>query len=292
MKLLKNPLIKDFHSKKLIDKKNLLVFQNEIRDAKIRVLFDKKEKIYFLEKIINKKKYNTGLANLKKGSRKINSAFKNQKLIDAKRRYLDFKKNIRNKKILDYGCGFGEFLKYSSQQTSNIYGYEHDLDRRKYLKKTNISQIYELNEYHDFFDYIFLFHVLEHMHNPFEELKNLKKTLKKKGKLIIEVPNSKDFLLELPELKSFKKFTFWSDHLILFNEKFLKKFLIKVGFKKIKISHLQRYNFSNHLGWFILNKPGGHEILKKFSNKKINTDYEKFLKITKQTDTLIATIEN
>ena len=86
-----------------------------------------------------------------------------------------------------------------------------------------------------------LFHVLEHLPQQTSTLKNLKKCLKKSGKIIIEVPHAKDFLLSRDDLKEFKDFTFWSEHLILHTFYSLKMILKKSGFKKIKIRYYQRY---------------------------------------------------
>jgi 2-polyprenyl-3-methyl-5-hydroxy-6-metoxy-1,4-benzoquinol methylase len=129
-----------------------------------------------------------------------------------------------------------------------------------------------------------MFHVLEHIPYQVEILKEIKKKLKKNGKVIIEVPHANDFLLRL---KEFKKFTFWSEHLILHTENSLRKILEVSNFKKINIKYYQRYNFSNHLGWFINRMPGGHNHYKNISDSKINKDYSDYLIRKKNTDTQI-----
>jgi hypothetical protein len=91
------------------------------------------------------------------------------------------------------------------------------------------------------------------------------------------------------ELKEFKNFTFWSEHLILHTYTSLKLMLLKSGFKNINIEYYQRYNFSNHLGWFLKRKPGGHNFYKGIISDELNYYYCKNLKRQKQTDTLIAT---
>ena len=95
-------------------------------------------------------------------------------------------------------------------------------------------------------------------------------------------------MLEFEELKEFKNFTFWSEHLILHTHKSLKSILTKAGFTNIKIEYFQRYGFDNHLGWFIKKKPGGHIFFKKYSSKKINSIYSQNLVKLKKTDTLFA----
>ena len=137
-----------------------------------------------------------------------------------------------------------------------------------------------------------MFHVLEHIPFQVEIIKKIKKKLKSNGKLIVEVPSALDFLLKFKNLPEFKNFTFWSEHLVLYTDKSLKKVLLKSGFKKIKIFFYQRYNFANHLGWFIDRKPGGHQRYDDMNTKELNKFYVNFLKNTKSTDTLIAVASN
>ena len=133
-----------------------------------------------------------------------------------------------------------------------------------------------------------MFHVLEHIPYQIKTLKLLKSKLKNKGKIIIEVPHAEDFLILHEELKEFKNFIFWSEHLILHTYKSLKSILLKAGFKSVNIQYYQRYNFSNHLGWFLKRKPGGHNFYKEIISDSLNSSYCENLKKLGQTDTLIA----
>ena len=157
------------------------------------------------------------------------------------------------------------------------------------IKKINISD--NINSFDRKFDIITMFHVLEHIPYQIDTLKVLKSKLKNKGKIIIEVPHAEDFLILQEELKEFKNFTFWSEHLILHTYKSLKSILLKSGFKNINIQYYQRYNFSNHLGWFLKRKPGGHNFYKEIVSDRLNSSYCENLKKLGQTDTLIATAE-
>ena len=127
--------------------------------------------------------------------------------------------------------------------------------------------------------------------NEIQKKRGPKSKLKDKGKIIIEVPHAEDFLLLQEELKEFKNFTFWSEHLILHTYKSLKSILMKAGFKSVNIQYYQRYNFSNHLGWFLKRKPGGHNFYKDIVGYKLNLSYCENLKKLGQTDTLIAIAE-
>ena len=93
--------------------------------------------------------------------------------------------------VLDYGCGSGGFVKYLRDKSINAYGYDpivqYDaLGESDFL--TN-RQIWENKKY----DIIFLWHVLEHTHNPLALVQNLKKRLNKNGKIFIAIPNFKSF---------------------------------------------------------------------------------------------------
>jgi len=133
-----------------------------------------------------------------------------------------------------------------------------------------------------------MFHVLEHIPYQVETLKILKSKLAVNGKIIIEVPSAQDFLLSFKKFEDYKKFIFWSGHLILHTENSLRKVLKASGFKKISINYYQRHNFSNHLGWFVERRPGGHNFFEEISDKEINQNYENYLIRNKKTDTLIA----
>jgi len=289
----------------LISNKNLYILNNKTRDAKIKVIKDKKKKIIFLEKIITSKKYYTNLkykdtdrkilTKLKKKLANITTILGNIKteiVEDDCRRIKQFKKFLKDKDILDFGCGWGNFLKKIKYYKS-LNGVELRQECINYIKN-NIKNINISNNIEFFkkkFDVITMFHVLEHLPNQTEILKTLRSKLKKNGKIIIEVPHAEDFLILQDNLKEFKNFTFWSEHLILHTYKSLKTILLKSGFKKINIQFYQRYNFANHLGWFLKKRQGGHNFYKDLISDELNESYCKNLIRLKKTDTIIAIAE-
>ena len=302
---MKNPIIDELKKLKLISKSNLIILKNKTRDKKIAVIKDLKTKIIFLEKYITTRDYYSSLK-YKDDDRKITKKFEkkvenvktfsgniNTSIIeDDLRRVSQFKKILIKKDILDFGCGWGGFLRNINNYKS-LTGIELRKECithiRKNIKKVEISN--NINKLQKKFDVITMFHVLEHIPFQIQTLKVLKSKLKKGGKIIIEVPHAEDFLILQEELKEFKDFTFWSEHLILHTYKSLRTILFKSGFKKINIQYFQRYNFSNHLGWFLKRKPGGHNFFKKIVSKKLNDSYCENLKNLRQTDTLIAIAE-
>ncbi len=308
-----NPVYKDLKKLKLIDEKHLSVFNKETRDKKINVLRDKYSKIIFLEKFVRNKSYYTNQKGLTRDKHKsltylkngkvlklVKPNFKNKKISlkenivgDDIRRFEKFKKFLKNKKICDFGCGYGGFLSLSKKVTKKLKGVELNSSFQNYFKskKKYIDIREDINNFNDKFDVITMFHVLEHLPKQIDILKNCRKHLKNRGKIIIEVPHAKDFLLDQLNIKEFKNFIFWSEHLVLHTEKSLHKFLKKSGFKNIKIEFCQRYGFTNHLNWIINKKPGGHETLKNLYNKELDLKYKSFLENMKCSDTIIAIAE-
>lgn len=85
------------------------------------------------------------------------------------------------------------------------------------------------------FDVVTFWHVLEHLTDPFSSLEKARKILKPGGLLILAVPNSNSF-----QARVSKGHWFHLDmpyHLFHFSDQWLKGFLEKNGFGKIKINH-------------------------------------------------------
>ena len=112
--------------------------------------------------------------------------------------------------------------------------------------------------------------------------------MKQESILIIEVPHAMDILLETFDLESFKKFTFWSEHLALYTRNTLTLLLNYCGFIEEKVLGKQRYPLSNHLKWLKDNKPGGHNEFVDFNDTNLNLAYEKLLNDIDRTDTIIG----
>jgi 2-polyprenyl-3-methyl-5-hydroxy-6-metoxy-1,4-benzoquinol methylase len=294
-----NPIFLELTRLKLISKLNLITLKNETRDKKIKVIKDLKTKIIFLEKYItsdnNYKDYLRKEKKIDKKKTQIKLFSGNIRIPiidDDYRRASQFKKYFKNKDILDFGCGWGGLLS-NIKNYKSLSGVELRKECVHHIKNNilNINVSDNIDSFGKKFDLITMFHVLEHMPFQIDTLKILKSKLKNKGKIIIEVPHAEDFLILQDELKEFKNFIFWSEHLILHTCKSLKTILSKAGFKKINIQYYQRYDFSNHLGWFLKRKPGGHNFYKELISDKLNSSYCENLKKLGQTDTLIAIAE-
>ena len=151
-----------------------------------------------------------------------------------------------------------------------------------------IRTVKSIHELSGEFDVICMFHVIEHLSNPDEYLKDLYSLLKPGGVLICETPNSEDALLTYYNCEAFANSTYWSKHVYLYSSKTLEFLFNRVGFRVIENTQIQRYSLSNHLYWLKEGKPGGHTIWIDFNDKELNFAYQKILLKMKKCDTLLA----
>ena len=197
---------------------------------------------------------------------------------DDIRRIKELNNLIKNKSVLDFGSGNCGFILNAKKLSKKIIGIEVEKQFQNYFKKKKLTVYSSINDIkiETKFNLITSFHVFEHLKDPITVLIKLSKHLKKDGEIIIEVPNSDDALLTLYKSKSFAKFTYWSQHLFLFNEKTAKSLVEKSNLKINWIKQVQRYPLSNHLYWLAKNKPGGHKRWGYFPGK-INSFYSENL---------------
>src|SRR6478609_2146025 len=96
--------------------------------------------------------------------------------------------------ILDIGAGTGEFLSVAKNDGWKTIGVEPS-DKAKDIAKskgvTFVENTFELES--NSCDVISMWHVLEHVPNLEEQIKELKRLLKPNGTLIVAVPNFKSF---------------------------------------------------------------------------------------------------
>jgi ubiquinone/menaquinone biosynthesis C-methylase UbiE len=141
------------------------------------------------------------------------------------------KKELQGK-VLDVGCGLGEFLlvyKHSIGVEINPYSVKHCKTKGLSVRKVDGSKLPFKKES---FNGILCSHVFEHLDKPEGYLREMRRVLKKKGKLVMIVPCKKGFAKD----KTHKRF--WKESnlkKILKKNKFIisKVFYLPVKNKKI-----------------------------------------------------------
>ncbi len=101
-------------------------------------------------------------------------------------------------KLLDIGCGTGEFLNEMQNNGWEVEGIEQDpqaaaFAKNEYRLKISTDEISEKYYLEKSFDVITFWHVLEHLYNPMKILKIARELLKDDGLILIAVPNVTSF---------------------------------------------------------------------------------------------------
>ncbi|AWG24534.1 methyltransferase [Flavobacterium kingsejongi] len=93
-------------------------------------------------------------------------------------------------RILDIGAGTGDFLSYMLKDGWDAVGIEPNEKAKNSAVQKGVSFVSDLSELEDdSFDVITMWHVLEHVPNPDNQIIELKRLLKKGGSLFVAVPN-------------------------------------------------------------------------------------------------------
>ena len=96
--------------------------------------------------------------------------------------------------ILDIGAGTGDFLSVVKENGWNTIGVEPSEKAKAIAKNKGVVFVDQTSALeNNSFDIITMWHVLEHVPNLDNQLKELKRLLKPNGNLIIAVPNFKSF---------------------------------------------------------------------------------------------------
>jgi 2-polyprenyl-3-methyl-5-hydroxy-6-metoxy-1,4-benzoquinol methylase len=97
------------------------------------------------------------------------------------------------KTLLDIGCGTGDFLGYCKEKNWNAIGLEPDGDARKLALENNKVDAFPLDHLKEIpsssKEIITMWHVLEHVYNLNQDIKEYYRILKPGGHLVVAVPN-------------------------------------------------------------------------------------------------------
>ncbi|MFH1714296.1 MAG: class I SAM-dependent methyltransferase [Candidatus Nealsonbacteria bacterium] len=161
------------------------------------------------------------------------------------KKFLDkFKVFPKNTRVLDVGCGIGEFLAELEKRGCEVWGVDfnkhhteiatkkfglkniYTIDLGNFVKKKNLPQ----------FDIVTFFGVLEHIDNPLGLVREIKRIIKPDGVIVTNAPSKDNLVTGL----SFRDLP--PDHLSQWNKEAISKLFQKIDFS---ISHLE------YLGQFL-----------------------------------------
>lgn len=193
---------------------------------------------------------------------------------------------IQDGRILEIGSSTGAFLEKCSQKCECVC-VEPDSTNRAFASRFSVDQYEYLEDIPDGekFDLICLFHVFEHIRDPFDFLKKCKQLLNAGGSIIIEVPHIEDPLLSIYDLDSYKDFYFQPMHHYIYSANGLRCVFESEGFYEKEIMFYQRYGLDNHLAWLKKGKPGGDLKFKEVFGSC--NEYCRVLERVQKTDTII-----
>jgi 2-polyprenyl-3-methyl-5-hydroxy-6-metoxy-1,4-benzoquinol methylase len=139
-------------------------------------------------------------------------------------------------RILDIGCGTGDFLLYCKEKSWIISGVEPDKGARKIAETLLEQEIYSANETDQWadstFDIITMWHVLEHVSDLNQQFIELQRLIKEDGKLILALPNFKSY----DALYYKENWAAWDvpRHLYHFNKQVISQIASNYGFKLLE----------------------------------------------------------
>ena len=147
--------------------------------------------------------------------------------------------DMKNFKILDYGCANGIFYKYLTHvcglNVNNIYGVDIESDMLEICRNTspNFYSTSKLGQINEKFDLITLWNVIEHIYNPKSAIKEIVNLLKVNGEILIETPM---YGLLADKLKEEWSHYIVVEHINLFSRDAIIKMFDQFGMKCISAS--------------------------------------------------------
>ncbi len=158
--------------------------------------------------------------------------------VKLKVRYL---KNLEpGVKFLDVGCGLGLGLAYAHQLGCELYATEFDKESLEFVKsrfpvKTHHGDLSSAKYDDNFFDFIHISHVIEHLPDPRAYIKEMKRILKPGGIMAIGTPDMSSRLYTFHRWFNFLRFRIPDvidglEHTFIFPKKRLRSITEEEGF--------------------------------------------------------------
>jgi 2-polyprenyl-3-methyl-5-hydroxy-6-metoxy-1,4-benzoquinol methylase len=170
----------------------------------------------------------------------IPKVYETIKKFNLKHKYKLASNGIKAGKVLDIGCGVGDFLHTAETHNWECTGVEPAEDAKAIAQKRTKGEIISSEELETipdcYFDLITMWHVLEHIDNLKWQVKQLQRLTKPNGRIVIAVPNHKSY-----DAQYYKEQWAAYDvprHLNHFNRKTLTKIFKSEGLELKKVDKL------------------------------------------------------
>ena len=208
--------------------------------------------------------------------------------------YYDLTKDILSADMdcLEVGCSAGYYLYHIKDKVKSILGVEQGSKFREIGKKHGVPMIANLDDCKpESFDRALLFFLFEHLTEPINFIQKVASTLRPGGVIFMEMPNMDDALFTLYEIPGFSDFYFQVAHHFYYTKDTLTRVLEKAGFNDIEVTHIQRYDLSNHIHWMMNGKPGGMGKYGNVFNDNLENAYSDVMIKENISDTLLVTVK-
>jgi len=209
------------------------------------------------------------------------------------RRFNKIEHHLSNEQqsLLEIGAGDGLFLRTVRQHKPGFHLTAMDKDQNSRPSRVknsdeNVDSLEALIRNSKRFDFLCLFHVMEHIEAPLEFLETVKDLMSAQSTLIIEVPSLFDPLLSIYHCDAFSEFYFSRQHPYVFAPPSLQRLMEFGGFQTLEMVNFQRYGLENHLNWLNYGSPGGNQLFRQLF-KDLESDYITALEHHGKTDTVM-----
>jgi 2-polyprenyl-3-methyl-5-hydroxy-6-metoxy-1,4-benzoquinol methylase len=146
-------------------------------------------------------------------------------------------------KLLEIGCSYGGFLSEARRDGWQVTGVELSENAAGYAREQQGLRVFsgsfhnKLGLVGERYEAVVLFHVIEHMSDPIQFLKDCRRAMKPGGLLVLKTPNAASLVARLAG--SFWQWVSPPAHLYLYSPKTLQSLLKKTGYQPVAFRSAQ-----------------------------------------------------
>jgi SAM-dependent methyltransferase len=182
-----------------------------------------------------------------------------------------------HRRILDFGCGIGGFLRRVTGEFAGVVGFELSKRMCEMHRRAGAACFSRIEEVPVDVDTLVLFHVLEHVPRPWQLLRDLVERFSRVDRVVLEVPNTGEALLSLFDNPAYRRNHYSADHVYYFTSQTLRAVAERAGLRVLVDDQMQRYALGNTFGWLAEGRGGGQNRWPTFNNPVLHSAYEQAL---------------